>query len=90
VTYAPERLYQEIAYVAYHFHWSLDDIADMDHLMRRKFINEIATINRRLSTVLPPELSGPIFGTNAPSNTKSGGSGDSPVPGRVQYDLAKL
>lgn len=47
--YAPARLYEEIAYVAYHFHWDFDTIFDMSHAMRRTFIREIATINRRLS-----------------------------------------
>jgi hypothetical protein len=49
VTYAPDRLYEEVAYVAYHFHWSLDDILDMEHPLRRRFVGEIAKINRRLS-----------------------------------------
>jgi len=30
VTYAPDRIYEEVAYVAYHFHWPLDDILDQD------------------------------------------------------------
>ena len=30
-TYPREQLHQEIAYIAYHFHWSLDDILDMEH-----------------------------------------------------------
>lgn len=70
--YAPARLYEEIAYVAYHFHWSLDDILDMDHLMRRKFINEIASINRRLSETTS-ELVGPIFGRDLPFGWGPGG-----------------
>jgi hypothetical protein len=49
MTYAPDRLYEEVAYVAYHFHWSLDDILDMEHPLRRRFVAEIAKINRRLS-----------------------------------------
>jgi len=49
VTYAPDRLYQEVAYVAYHFHWSLGDILDLEHPTRRRFVDEIASINRRLS-----------------------------------------
>lgn len=47
--YAPERLYEEIAYVAYHFSWSFDEIADMEHPLRKRFVDEIAKINRRLS-----------------------------------------
>jgi Family of unknown function (DUF6760) len=49
MTYAEDRLYEEIAYVAYHFHWSLDDILDMEHPLRKRFVDEIAKINRRLS-----------------------------------------
>ena len=49
MTFAEDRLYEEIAYVAYHFHWSLDDILDMEHPLRKRFVDEIAKINRRLS-----------------------------------------
>jgi hypothetical protein len=49
VTYAADRLYEETAYVAYHFHWSLDDILDMEHPLRQRFVEEIGRINRRLS-----------------------------------------
>jgi hypothetical protein len=48
-TYSEERLYEEVAYVAYYFHWSLDDILDMEHPTRARFVDEIAKINRRLS-----------------------------------------
>jgi hypothetical protein len=50
VTYAVDRLYEEIAYVAYHLHWSLPDILDMEHPLRERFVAEIASINRRVST----------------------------------------
>jgi hypothetical protein len=49
MTYATDRLYEEVAYVAYHFHWSLNDILDLEHPLRRRFVAEIAKINRRLS-----------------------------------------
>ena len=49
MTYAAERLYEEVAYVAYHFHWSLDEILDLEHADRQRFVDEIASINRRLS-----------------------------------------
>jgi len=49
VTYASDRLYEEIAYVAYHFHWSPDDILDLEHGVRRRYVSEIAKINTRLS-----------------------------------------
>ena len=49
VTYAPQRLYEEVAYVAYHFHWGLDDILDLEHPQRLRFVDEIARINTRLA-----------------------------------------
>ena len=49
MTYASTRLHEEIAYVAYHFHWGLDQIIDLEHPTRRRFVEEIAKINRRLA-----------------------------------------
>lgn len=49
MTYAPHRIYEEVAYVAYHFHWPLDDILDLEHGQRRRYVQEIANINTRLS-----------------------------------------
>ena len=49
MTYATDRLYEEIAYVAYHFHWPLDTILDLEHRDRIRYIEEIGRINRRLS-----------------------------------------
>ena len=49
MTYAIDRLYEEVAYVAYHFHWSLDEILDLEHPMRREFVEQIGSINRRLA-----------------------------------------
>jgi hypothetical protein len=49
VTYATSRLYEEVAYVAYHFHWALDEILDLEHPNRLRFVEEIARINRRLA-----------------------------------------
>jgi hypothetical protein len=49
VTYASDRLYEEIAYVAYHFHWPLSELLDLEHAERRRYVGEIETINARLS-----------------------------------------
>jgi transcriptional antiterminator len=49
VTYATDRLHEEIAYVAYHFHWSWEEILDMEHPDRQRFVAEIARINTRMS-----------------------------------------
>ncbi|MEU3709880.1 MULTISPECIES: DUF6760 family protein [Streptomyces] len=47
MTYAADRIHAEIAYVAYHFHWSLEDILDLEHGDRRRYADEIATLVNR-------------------------------------------
>lgn len=49
MTYAPDRLFEEVAYVAYHFHWPLNELLDLEHPQRRRYVNEIAKINKRLT-----------------------------------------
>ncbi|MCT2593925.1 hypothetical protein LHJ74_29140 [Streptomyces sp. N2-109] len=47
MTYAAERIHEEVAYVAYHFHWSLDQILDLEHADRRRYVKQIARLNSR-------------------------------------------
>jgi hypothetical protein len=49
VTYATDRLHEEVAYIAYHFHWSLAEILDLEHPDRRQYVEEIGRINGRLA-----------------------------------------
>jgi hypothetical protein len=44
-----DRLHEEVAYVAYHFHWPLETILEMEHADRGRWVAEIAKINRRLN-----------------------------------------
>lgn len=48
MTCGEERLYQELSYVAYHFHWGHNELMDLDHLTRRRYVEEIASINHRI------------------------------------------
>jgi uncharacterized protein DUF6760 len=48
MTYATGRIYEEVAYVAYHFHWPLDDILDLEHAERLRYVSEIARLNERV------------------------------------------
>lgn len=47
MTYAADRLMEEVAYVAYHFSWPLSEILDLEHDLRREFIEQIGAIVRR-------------------------------------------
>ncbi len=46
--YAPDRIYEEVAYIAFHFHWSMDALLDLEHRERQRFVQEIGQINRRI------------------------------------------
>nr|WP_293373983.1 DUF6760 family protein [Nevskia sp.] len=43
------RLYEEVAFLAYYFHWSQDQILALEHARRRQWIDELAKINRRIN-----------------------------------------
>jgi hypothetical protein len=45
VTYAADRLWEEVAYVAYYLHWSLDQILDLEHGVRTRVVTEIGKIH---------------------------------------------
>jgi hypothetical protein len=47
--YPLDRLYEEVAFVAYHFGWSHDDVLSMPHWERRRWCAAISDINDRLN-----------------------------------------
>jgi hypothetical protein len=49
VTYETAELLEEVSYVAYHFHWPLSEILDLEHADRRHFVGEIGRINKRMT-----------------------------------------
>jgi hypothetical protein len=46
--YPMKFLYEEMAFIAYHFHWSHDELMQLDHRERRRWCREISSINRAL------------------------------------------
>ena len=49
ISYPLDKLYQEVAYIAYHFHWPLHDVLEMEHKERQIWIREISAINREIN-----------------------------------------
>ncbi|HEV2755272.1 MAG TPA: DUF6760 family protein [Actinomycetota bacterium] len=45
MTRPADGLYGEVAFLAYHFHWSFDEIVDLPHPLRDRFVAEIARMN---------------------------------------------
>jgi len=49
VGYPLDALHEEVAFVAFHFHWPPDQIMSMEHAERRRWVSEISAINRELN-----------------------------------------
>jgi len=43
-------LYEEIAFLAYYFHWSRSELMLLPHKERIKFCEEISKINRKMNS----------------------------------------
>lgn len=49
VGYPLAPLYEEVAFIAYHFHWPHDQVMNLEHAERRRWVAEISSINGRLN-----------------------------------------
>lgn len=47
--YPLKALYEEVAFVAYHFHWPPDSILNLEHQERRRWVEQISAINQRIN-----------------------------------------
>lgn len=48
LSYPSDTLYEEVAFIAYHFHWSQNDILNLEHKTRQRWVTEINKINEKL------------------------------------------
>ena len=55
--YPLDTLFEEVAFIAYHFHWQLRDILNLEHADRRRFIEHISAINREMNQAAEPTSS---------------------------------
>ena len=49
VSYPLKNIFEEVAFVAYHFHWDRDHILDMPHKERHAWVKEISSINEKIN-----------------------------------------
>ncbi len=49
IRYPLEQAREEVAFIAYHFHWERDALMDLSHLERRRWVEEISSINQRVN-----------------------------------------
>jgi hypothetical protein len=49
VSYPLENIFKEVAFLAYHFHWSRDSLLDMTHKERHRWVKEVSEINEKIN-----------------------------------------
>lgn len=49
IGYPLDRLYEEVAFLAYHFHWDYDTIMNLEHRERMQWCEEVSRINKKLN-----------------------------------------
>ncbi len=47
--YPLAQLREEVAYIAYYFHWPYQEILELEHAERRAWVAQIAAINNQLN-----------------------------------------
>jgi hypothetical protein len=47
LSYPAESVWQETAYLAYHLHWSLDDLLGLEHLDRVRMVRAVVNLEQR-------------------------------------------
>lgn len=47
MTYPLEELWDEMAYLAFHLHWDLERILDLEHADRRVLLERVASLNEK-------------------------------------------
>lgn len=55
IGYPFDALFEEVAFVAYYLHWPYEQIMGLDHLERRRWVDEVSRINQRLNDAAKPE-----------------------------------
>ncbi len=48
MAYPLDHIREEAAFIAYHFHWSLEEILELPHPERVAWVGQISKINERI------------------------------------------
>ena len=49
VGYPLNQLTEEMAFIAYHFHWQHAEIMNLEHRDRRRWVQQISALNQRIN-----------------------------------------
>jgi hypothetical protein len=49
VSYPLENIFKEVAFLGYHFHWSREELMQMSHRERHRWVKEVSEINEKIN-----------------------------------------
>ncbi len=49
VSYPLENIFKEVAFLAYHFHWGREDLLELPHKERHRWVKEVSDINEKIN-----------------------------------------
>ncbi|WP_338537353.1 DUF6760 family protein [Helicovermis profundi] len=49
VKYPEKKLYEEMSFISYYYHWSYEEVMNLEHKERKKWCSEISKINRKVN-----------------------------------------
>ncbi len=49
VGYPLKALHEEVAFVAYYFHWPRQEVLNLEHAERRRWVEEISSLHQRMN-----------------------------------------
>ena len=53
LSYPLDQIYEEVAFIAFYFHWSQEEILNLEHQNRQRWVTEISKINQQVSHGAP-------------------------------------
>ena len=57
--YPSDRLHEEVAYLAYHVSWTYQEVMQLDHRERQRWVAEVARVAQRAAPAQGPQPWGP-------------------------------
>jgi hypothetical protein len=57
--YPSDRLHEEVAYLARHLSWTYQEVMQLDHRERRRWVTEVGRLEQRMSQPQGPQPPGP-------------------------------
>ena len=56
IGYPLDRIYEEVAFIAYYFHWPFEQVMNLEHRERKQWCEEISRINKKIKEYIAKNI----------------------------------